>query len=134
MILTAADEDTALAVDIAPGQASDFTLAQGMIRTTLGRGSLDELVADRGFDSDALRGDLIDRNVCPVIPNKAHRVDPWPFDSVAYRERNRVERLFAKAKQFRRVATRYDKLRATFLGLLHLVLGFIRLLSSVNTA
>lgn len=121
-------------MDIAPGQASDFTLAEGVLDRTLKRGPVDEVVADKGFDSDALRGRLIDRNVCPVIPNKRNRVDPWPFDAEAYRDRNRVERLFAKAKQFRRVATRYDKLRATFLGLLHLTLGLIRLRSSVNTA
>ena len=134
MILTAADESTALAVDIAPGQASDFTLAEGVLDRTLKRGPVDEVVGDKGFDGDDLRGGLIDRNVCPVIPNKANRTDPWPFDRRAYRERNRVERLFAKAKQFRRVATRYDKLRATFLGLLHLVFGLIRLRASVNTA
>jgi transposase len=45
----------------------------------------------------------------------------------AYRERNRVERLFGKVKQFRRIATRYEKLEATYLGLLHLTLGFLRL-------
>ena len=44
-----------------------------------------------------------------------------------YVERNRVERLFGKLKQFRRVATRYEKLKVTYLGLLHLTLGFIRL-------
>jgi transposase len=134
VILTAADESTAVAVDIAPGQTSDFSLAEGVIRRTRQRGPVDQLVGDKGFDSDALRGHLIDRNVCPVIPNKANRVDPWPFDERAYRERNKVERLFATARPFRRVATRYDKLRATFLGLLHLTLGFIRLRSSVNTA
>jgi transposase len=133
VILTAADESTALAVDIAPGQASDFTLAEGVVHRTLKRGPVDELVGDKGFDSDAVRGHLIDRNVCPVIPNKRNRVDPWPFDRRAYRERNKVERLFAKAKQFRRFATRYDKLRETFLGLVHLVFGFIRLRASVNT-
>ena len=134
VIQTAADENTTLAVDIAPGQASDFTLAAGVLDRTLRRRPVEVVVADKGFDSDALRGRLIDRNVCPVIPNKRSRVDPWPFDKRAYRERNQVERLFAKAKQYRQVATRYDKLRATFLGLLHLVLGFIRLRSSVNTA
>jgi transposase len=46
---------------------------------------------------------------------------------VAYRERNRVERLFGKVKQFRRVATRYEKLKGTYLGMIHLALGFIRL-------
>lgn len=95
---------------------------------------MDELVGDEGFDSDDLRGGLIDRGVCPVIPTKANRVDPRPFDERAYRERNKVGRLVAKAEQFRRFATRYDRLRATSLGLIHLVLGFIRLRSSVDTA
>lgn len=136
MIVTAADEDAAVAVDVACGQASDFTLAPGVIDRTLARGPVDELVGDKGFDSDALRGSLIDRNVCPVIPNKRNRVDPWPFDPEAYRERNEVERLFAKAKQFRRFATRYEKLRRMSLGVVHLVFAFVRLrrLATVNTA
>jgi transposase len=93
-------------------------------------------VPDRAFDRDPQRHACIERDVCPVIPNKAHRVDPWPFDPVAYRERNKVERLFGKLKGFRRVATRYEKLRAMFLGVLHLALGFIQLrrLANVNTA
>ena len=63
----------------------------------------------------------------PNIPLKGNR-DPerWSWYAEGYRGRNRVERLFCKLKQFRRVATRYDKLRVTYLGLLHLVLGFIR--------
>jgi transposase len=121
-----------VAVDIAPGPTSDFTLAPGLIDRTVARGPVDEVVGDKGFDSDALRERLIDAGVQPVIPNKANRVNPWPFDAEAYRDRNKVERLFAKAKQYRRFATRYDKLRETFLGMIHLVLGFIRLRSSVN--
>jgi transposase len=98
--------------------------------------AVDELVGDKGFDGDPQRHACLDRDVCPVIPNKRNRVDPWPFDPVAYRDRNRVERLFAKLKEFRRVATRYDKLKVTFLGFVHLALGFIRLrkLRNVNTA
>jgi transposase len=55
---------------------------------------------------------------------------------VAYRERNRAERLFAALKRFRRVATRHDKLKVTYLGMAHLALGSIRLkkVASVNTA
>jgi transposase len=94
--------------------------------------AIDELAADRAFDGDAQRADLIDRDICPVIPNKRNRTDPWPFDEVAYRDRNMVERLFAKLKGFRRVATRYDKLKETFLGVVHLALGFIRLRKSAN--
>jgi transposase len=126
--VTAADEDTALAVDVVPGQAGDAPLMARMIdRTTARVPAVDEVVGDKAFDGDALRGRLIDRDICPVIPNKRNRIDPWPFDPAAYRERNKVERLFGKLKQFRRVATRYEKLKATFLGVIHLALGFIRL-------
>ena len=132
-MVTATDADTVVAVDIAPGPTSDFTLAPGVLDRTRDRvPGVDEVVGDKGFDSDDLRGRLIDRGVQPVIPNKVNRTDPWPFDPEAYRERNAVERLFAKAKQYRRFATRYDKLRETFLGVIHLILGFIRLRSSVN--
>jgi transposase len=82
-----------------------------------------------------LRCDCLNRDVNPNIPLRANRdPDLWAFDPVSYKERNGVERLFAKAKQFRRIATRYEKLKVTYLGLLHLVLGFIRLrrLSNVN--
>ncbi len=69
----------------------------------------------------------------PNIPLKTNRdPDLWAFDPDSYKERNRVERLFGKAKQFRRIATRYEKLKATYLGLLHLVLGFIRLRKQRN--
>jgi transposase len=97
---------------------------------------IDEVVADKGFDGDPQRHACIDRDVFPNIPNKANRVHRWPFDKRAYRGRNRVERLFGKAKQFRRFATRYEKLRSMYLGVVHLVLGFIRLrrLRNVNTA
>jgi transposase len=129
--VTAADEDTALAVDVVPGQAGDAPLMAGMVeRTTARVPAVDEVVGDEAFDGDALRGGLIDRDIGPVIPNKKNRTDPWPFDPAAYRDRNKVERLFGKLKQFRRAATRYEKLKATFLGVLHLALGFIRLRKS----
>ena len=138
MIRTAADEDTALAVDVVPGQAGDAPLLEPMLDATRARvGEVDELVGDKGFDGDAQREACLDRDVVPVIPNKRNRTDPWPFDPKPYRERNRAERLFGKLKQFRRAATRYEKLRATFLGVIHLALGFIRLrkrVSNVNTA
>ena len=136
MILTATDEDTAIAVDVVPGQAHDAPLLEPMLERTLRRVPVvDELVADRGFDGDPQRLACIGRDVAAVIPNRSNRIEPWPFDEAAYRGRNKVERLFAKAKQFRRVATRYEKLKAMFLGVVHLALGFIRLrrIANVNT-
>lgn len=136
MVVTAADEDTALVVDVLPGQAHDAPHLVPLLDRTLARVPVvDEVVGDRGFDGDRLREECLDRDVNPNIPLKANR-DPgrWSWYAEGYRERNRVERLFGKAKQFRRVATRYDKLKATYLGLLHLVFGFIRLrrLTNVN--
>jgi transposase len=134
VVVTAADEDTAIAVDVLPGQAHDAPRLVPMLDRTLARVPvIDEIVGDKGFDGDALREACLDRDVNPNIPLKANRVPGrWAWDPEGYRERNRVERLFGKAKQFRRIATRYDKLKATYLGLLHLTLGFIRLRKQTN--
>ena len=62
-----------------------------------------------------------------MIPGGANRVGSGSLGEAAYRGRDRVELRFARLKESRRVATRYDKLRRTFLGMIHLALGFIRL-------
>jgi len=67
------------------------------------------MLADKGYDSDAVRETLLLHNILPVIPPKANRRDPAPCDYRRYRDRNQVERLFNRLKQFRRIATRYDK-------------------------
>jgi hypothetical protein len=80
-----------------------------------------------------LQSGQLDRDIIPNIPLKANRdAGQWSWYLEGYRERNRVERLIGKAKQFRRIATRYDKLKATYLGFLHLVLGFISLRKRTN--
>jgi len=135
VILVAADEDTAIAADVVPGQAHDAPLLAPMLDRTLERVPvIDEVVGDKGFDGDPQRHACLDRDICPQVPNKVNRIEPWPFDRLVYRGRNRVERLIGKAKQFRRFATRYEKLRSMYLGVVHLVLGFIRLrrLGNVN--
>ena len=131
--MAAADEDTALAVDVVPGQAGDAPSFVRMLDRTLERVAVDEAVGDKAFDGDELREECLERDVNPNIPLKANRdPDRWAWDREGYRERNRVERLFGKAKQFRRVATRYEKLKGTYLGLLHLVLGFLSLRRRTN--
>lgn len=130
-----------MAVDVAEGQRHDAKLAAPVLaeaKAAVGR--VDEVLADKGFDSDAIRGVILeDLDALPVIPNKRNRVAPWPWDeemAEAYEERNRVERGFGKAKQFRGFATRYDKLKDVYLGLVRLVFGFIhvkRLARTVNT-
>jgi transposase len=133
VVVAAADEDTALAVDVVPGQAGEAPLFVPMLDRTLERVEVDEAVGDKAFDGDELRREVLERDVNPNIPLKANRdPDLWAFDEEGYKERNRVERLFGKLKQFRRVATRYEKLKVTYLGLLHLTLGFLSLRRRTN--
>lgn len=137
MVVTAADENTPLAVEVIAGQRHDAPRLKPLLAATAARvGAIDQVVGDKGFDGAPQRQACRDHGAEPVIPARKNRVDPEPLDGVAYRERNRVERLFAKAKEFRRVATRYDKRKRMYLGWLHLVLGFIRLRAktNVNTA
>ena len=130
----AADDRTAVAVEVVPGTCNEVARADRLVAAAQTRGPVTEVVGDRGFDSHPLRGRLAARGVRAVIPNRGNRLKPRPHDPVAYRDRNRVERLFARAKQSRAFATRYDKLGRCYLGTVRLVLGFIRLRGAVNTA
>jgi transposase len=67
------------------------------------------LLADRAYDARKLRDWLVERGVEPVIPPNRTRRRPYPWDPEAYRSRNLVERMFCRLKDFRRIATRYDK-------------------------
>lgn len=78
------------------------------------------LIADRGHDSDPLVAVLAARGTCAVIPRRRPRRHPRAYDAMRYAQRHPVERLFSRLKQFRRVATRHDKLDAHFLAFVHL--------------
>jgi len=81
--------------------------------------------ADKAYDSDAIRHDLASRKIKAVIPSLKCRKPPLAHDRRRYRERNKVERLVNRLKQFRRIATRYEKLAITFLALIHLAAALI---------
>ena len=74
------------------------------------------LMGDKGYDADAILADLETKGVAAVIPPKRNRRHQHHYDKEIYKERNRIERFFNKLKHFRRVATRYDKLLANFMG------------------
>ena len=78
------------------------------------------LLADKAFDSDAIRADLDERGAVAVIPPKANRVTSIPCDFEMYKWRHLVENFFCKIKEFRRIATRYDKTRTSFEAFLSL--------------
>jgi transposase len=91
------------------------------------------MLADKGYDGDDVRSALLMRGILPVIPPKANRKQPVPCDFRRYRDRNRIERMFNKLKQFRRIATRYDKTAVSYLGFLSLAAARIWLPNFVNT-
>jgi transposase len=74
------------------------------------------LVADRGYDSDAVLALVTKRGAEAYIPSTSRRRIQRSVPPALYRERNRVERFFCKLKQFRRVATRFDKLARNYLA------------------
>ena len=73
-----------------------------------------ELLGDRGYDSDGFREGLRDRGIEPCIPPTKNRKVPLAYDKVLYRQRHRIENAFGRLKDWRRVATRYDRCAHAF--------------------
>ena len=71
--------------------------------------SAETLIADRGYDSTWFREALTAKGIEPCIPSSKSRKRPSPYDKIIYRQRHRIENMFAKLKDWRRVATRYDR-------------------------
>ena len=74
------------------------------------------LPGEKGHDTDAIRRQVEARGSAPNIPPKANRVWKPCFSPVLYRGRNAIERMFGRLRDFRRVATRYDRLATNFLA------------------
>lgn len=81
----------------------------------------DQVIADKGYDTNDFRSTLEGKGIEAVIPSKSNRKEPIPYDKDVYKERNLVERFFNQIKHFRRIATRYEKTSRNFLAMLHLV-------------
>jgi transposase len=79
-----------------------------------------KVIADRAYDADSLHDVIFEEGGEPVIPPRRHRKHQHGYDKSANRQRWGIESFFAKLKQWRRIATRYDKLAATFLGFVKL--------------
>ena len=86
---------------------------------------LTHAIMDKAYDSDPIRATLNAQALVPVIPPKSNRTHAIAYDKVLYKLREKIERFFNRLKQFRRIATRYEKLSQTFLALIHLVAAWI---------
>jgi transposase len=101
-----------VALKLTGAEAADSPHLPGLI----GGLTTHAVLADKGYDSDANRAAARAQGAEPCIPPRKNRTVPIPYDRHLYRERNVVERFFGRIKQYRRVATRFDKKAANYLG------------------
>ena len=106
-------EGRPVVLELSAGQAHDSQAAEALLGL-LGEGDI--LLADKAYDSDALRTFAAERGAWANIPPKSNRKESFAFSRWLYRQRNLVERFFNKLKQFRGIATRYDKNPLNFLA------------------
>jgi transposase len=111
-----------LSILLSGGEAHDCPPAQRLIRRTK---PAKKLLGDKAYDSAPLRQWLKERGTKPVIPNKSNRKQPFSFDKKAYKQRHRIENAFCRLKDFRRIATRYDRLARNFLASICLVAAIV---------
>ena len=88
----------------------------------------DYVIADRGYDSDEIVDYVEQMNACPVIPPRSNRVKQRSYDRFLYKDRNLIERLFNRLKQFRRIAVRFEKIKENFEALIYLACSYLWLI------
>lgn len=126
-----------ISITLTPGQAHESTQVDPLLdQVAIGglpgrpRQRFDCLAGDKGYDSRTIRSNLRQRGIKPVIahrklPNGQYPPQAANFDKQRYRQRNVVERLIGKLKEFRRIATRFEKLADHFIAIVQI--GFIRI-------
>ncbi len=98
---------------LSEGQMSDYKGAALML-DALPRAKA--ILGDRGYDADWFRTALTARGIVPCIPSKTNRKIPIAYDRVLYRQRHKIENMFGRLKDWRRIHTRYDRCAHTFMS------------------
>lgn len=98
---------------LSEGQISDYK-GTALILPCLPQAK--ELLGDKGFDSNCFRQALITRGIAPCIASNRSRKVPLPYDKVLNRQRHRIENMFGRLKDWRRIAMRYDRCAHTFMS------------------
>ena len=98
---------------VTAGQVSDYIGARVLLSSIP---NVDWLLGDRGYDADWFRNALKDKGICACIPGRKQRKTPVKYDKRRYKRRNRIEIMFGRLKDWRRVATCYDRCPKVFLS------------------
>jgi transposase len=107
-----------VAIALTPGNIADITMAQPLLEALA---PTKRLIADKAYDADRLREWLATRSIEAVIPARSTRASVYPINKAAYRRRNIIERMFGRLKNWKRIATRYDRLAVNFMAAIALV-------------
>ena len=107
------DRGRPVAFALTPGNVADVIMAAPLLGAVA---KPKRLLADKAYDADSLRRWLKQRKIKAAIPSTASRRTPYPLDRAAYKRRNVIERMFCKLKNWRRVATRYDRHAQNYLS------------------
>jgi len=111
------------------GQVNDCTQAIEL----LGERKAEWVLADKGYDSQAILDHIEAMGATAVVPSKSNRKEQRIHDKELYRKRNHIERCFSRLKHFRRFATRYEKLKQNFKALVALACSWLHLQLYVDT-
>lgn len=121
--LTTDESGTALRFILTAGERDDSTQAENLIEGF----EFEALLGDKAYDIDRFLQPLIEREIKIVVPTRVNRKVQREIDRLLYRQRNQIERLIGKLKQYRRIFSRFDKLAKNYLSFIHLVAVFITL-------
>jgi transposase len=119
------NERTGISIVLTGGERNDmlgFAVVFGQIPA---ENVLENAVMDKGYDSNHIRDKLQEEGIHPVMPPKSNRQEVIGYEKDTYTLREKVERFFNRLKQYRRIATRYDKLGHIFLAFIHIVASFL---------
>ena len=119
------DERTGVAIVLTAEHCHESPVFEAVFAQVPPEPVLTHAIMDKGYDSDGIREHLLAQDIVPVIPPKRNRRASRDYDKALYKLREQVERFFNKLKQFRRIATRYEKLSQAFLAFIHLVAAWI---------
>jgi transposase len=112
----AGDPDHGMHCSLSPGQASDLKIGKELIQTYVFPKTVTHLVMDKGYSSYDILELCAEKTIEAVVPPKSNFTKQWEYHQHLYAYRNEIERHFHRLKNFRRIATRYDKLDASFRG------------------
>ena len=111
-----------IAILLTGGQAHDYPVAERLIRRV---NPPKHMLGDMAYDGNELREKLDQSGTKPVIPNRSNRKQPFSFSKRRYKLRWRIENAFNRLKDFRRIATRYDKLARNYLASVCLIAALV---------